>query len=221
MLVDPTWMKKRLRQYEPRVFYFDLIECLRKLCLVGLSVFFEKGSSQNLAFGVLVTSTFLCLTARLSPYVLVSDDLLAIAAQAALLLTLCLAIMLKSARDLAAYRPEALAEVEGFQSRVGSALIAIAAAPIALAILLALIDLGAASALARSLRRGARRPSGGGNADSFGRRIKHSTASFGRRIKRAASFDRRAKPQPRATPPSFAAGFVISSAPASPSSACK
>ena len=99
---DPLWITERLKQYEPRVFYFDLIECVRKLCLVGLSVFFEKGSSQNLAFGVLVTSTFLCLTARLSPYVLVSDDLLAIAAQAALLLTLCLAIMLKSARDLAA-----------------------------------------------------------------------------------------------------------------------
>ena len=159
---DPLWITERLKQYEPRVFYFDLIECVRKLCLVGLSVFFEKGSSQNLAFGVLVTSTFLCLTVRLSPYVLVSDDLLAIVAQAALLLTLCLAIMLKSARDLAVYRPEALAEAEGFQSRVGSALIAIAAAPIALAILLALIDLGAASALVRTLRRGARRPSGSG-----------------------------------------------------------
>ena len=73
---DPLWITERLKQYEPRVFYFDLIECLRKLCLVGLSVFFEKGSSQNLAFGVLVTSTFLCLTVRLSPYVLVSDDLL-------------------------------------------------------------------------------------------------------------------------------------------------
>ena len=46
-------------------------------------------------------------------------------------------------------------------------------------------------------------------ADSFGRRLKYSTASFGRRIKRAASFDRRAKPPPRATPPSFAAGFVF------------
>ena len=53
-------------------------------------------------------------------------------------------------------------------------------------------------------------------ADSFGRRLKHSTASFGRRIKRAASFDRRAKPPQRATPPSFAAGFVISSAAPAP-----
>ena len=56
-------------------------------------------------------------------------------------------------------------------------------------------------------------------ADSFGRRLKHSTASFGRRIKRAASFDRRAKPQLRATPPAFAAGFVISSAAPAPAPA--
>ena len=56
-------------------------------------------------------------------------------------------------------------------------------------------------------------------ADSFGRRLKHSTASFGRRIKRAASFDRRAKPPLRATPPSFAAGFVISSAAPAPAPA--
>lgn len=157
---DPLWIRSRLKQYEPRVFYFDFIECVRKVCLVGLSVFFEKGSSQNLAFGVLVTSTFLCVTVRLHPYILTTDDLLAIVSQTALLLTLCLAIMLKSARDLAAYRPETLAEFEGFQSRVGHALIAIAAAPIALAILFALIDLGAASPLARCLQRGARRPRG-------------------------------------------------------------
>ena len=117
-----------------------------------LSVFFEAGSSSNLAFGVLVTATFLCVTVRLEPYLLITDDVLAIVAQAALLLTLCLAIMLKSARDLAAYRPETLAEFEGFQSRVGHALIAIALAPIALAILFALIDLWC----------GARRPSGAG-----------------------------------------------------------
>ena len=157
---DPLWIQSRLKQYEPRVFYFDFIECVRKLCIVGLSVFFEEGSSQNLAFGVLVTATFLCVTVRLHPYILATDDVLAISTQAALLLTLCLAIMLKSARDLAAYRPETLAEFEGFQSRVGHALIGIAAAPIALAILFVMIDLGAASPLARCLQRGARRPSG-------------------------------------------------------------
>ena len=26
-------LSARLKQYEPRVFYFDIIECLRKLCL--------------------------------------------------------------------------------------------------------------------------------------------------------------------------------------------
>ena len=30
-LKDPIWIKKRLRHYEARVFYFDLVECLRKL----------------------------------------------------------------------------------------------------------------------------------------------------------------------------------------------
>ena len=64
------------------------------------------------------------------------------------------------ARPHAAYRPDTLTEFEDFQSSVGYALITIAATPIALAILFALLDLGAARALVRCLRRGARRPRG-------------------------------------------------------------
>ena len=40
---DPLWIQSRLKQYEPRVFYFDFIECVRKVSLVGLAVFDTQG----------------------------------------------------------------------------------------------------------------------------------------------------------------------------------
>ena len=51
--------------------------------------------------------------------------------------------------------------------------------PIALAILLALIDLGAASALVRTLRRGARRPSGSGKRGAASVEVTAAAAAEG------------------------------------------
>ena len=160
MLVDPTWMKKRLRQYEPRVFYFDLIECLRKLCLVGLSVFFQTGSSSNLAFGVLVTTFFLCVTMRLEPYILITDDILAIVYQASLMLTLVLAIVLQSARDSnSAFDSGCVLDgceldAREYETNFSRALIVLAVAPIGLAVLFALHDVGLTRAVIRWCQRG-------------------------------------------------------------------
>ena len=160
MLVDPTWMKKRLRQYEPRVFYFDLIECLRKLCLVGLSVFFQTGSSSNLAFGVLVTTFFLCVTMRLEPYILITDDILAIVYQASLMLTLVLAIVLQSARDSnSAFDSGCVLDgceldAREYETNFSRALIVLAVAPIGLAVLFALHDVGLTRAGIRWCQRG-------------------------------------------------------------------
>ena len=61
-LKDSVWITNRLKQYEPRVFYFDIIECVRKLAVAGLSAFFPPGSFEKLAFGVIVTTIFLVVT---------------------------------------------------------------------------------------------------------------------------------------------------------------
>ena len=66
-LKDKEWITDKIKQYEPRVFYFDIIECLRKLAVAGLSAFFPPGSFEKLAFGVIVTSFFLVITACLRP----------------------------------------------------------------------------------------------------------------------------------------------------------
>ena len=66
-LKDKEWITDKIKQYEPRVLYFDIIECLRKLAVAGLSAFFPPGSFEKLAFGVIVTSFFLVITACLRP----------------------------------------------------------------------------------------------------------------------------------------------------------
>ena len=66
-LKDKEWITDKIKQYEPRVFYFDIIECLRKLAVAGLSAFFPPGSFEKLAFGVIVTTFFLGITLRLCP----------------------------------------------------------------------------------------------------------------------------------------------------------
>ena len=51
-------MRARQTRNEPRVLRWELFECFRKLAIVGLPVFFEPGSSEQLTFGLLIC----CLT---------------------------------------------------------------------------------------------------------------------------------------------------------------
>ena len=56
---DPLWIQSRLKQYEPRVFYFDFIECVRKVSLVGLAVFYpDPGSYEQLILGIFICFEF-------------------------------------------------------------------------------------------------------------------------------------------------------------------
>ena len=43
-----------LLPYELRCYWWEAFECARKLSIVGLPVFFEPGSSEQLAFGLLI-----------------------------------------------------------------------------------------------------------------------------------------------------------------------
>ena len=147
-LKDPVWIKNRLKQYEPRVFYFDIVECLRKLAVAGLSAFLPPGSFEKIAYGVIVTTIFLVVTSRLQPYVNDTDDALAVVYQTALLLTLVLAFLLKGA----ASDGRSLEELAQFEQQVGKALLAFCAAPILLAVVMAVHDLGATRAVEARVR---------------------------------------------------------------------
>ena len=147
LLKDKDWIKSRIGQYEARVFYFDVIECLRKLSVAGLSAFFPPGSFEKLVFGVLVTCFFLAVTARLSPYQHKTDDVLAVIYQSALLLTLTLAVLLKGA----ATDGRSAEEFAQFELQVGRALLTFCIAPIVCGGLLAVLDLVATRRHARRM----------------------------------------------------------------------
>ena len=42
--------------YAKRVFYFEIVECVRKLAIVCVPVFFEAGSATQLLFALIITS---------------------------------------------------------------------------------------------------------------------------------------------------------------------
>ena len=148
-------LSARLKQYEPRVFYFDIIECLRKLCLAGLTATISPGTFRQLAIGIFIAAAFFGVTLRLSPYKSLSDDVLAVACQACLVLTLGLAVMLKGARQRHELLLEQLgqaddagrdalkAEYDDNEAQFGQWLLVVGYAPLVLGAVLALRDVAA------------------------------------------------------------------------------
>ena len=45
----PEYVRKLTEGYDLRVYWFELFECARKILLVGMPVFFEVGSVEQLA----------------------------------------------------------------------------------------------------------------------------------------------------------------------------
>ena len=60
--------------YELRCFWWEMFECVRKLSLVGLPVFFNPGSSEQLMFGLLVCFLSTAFFAYYKPYRDQTDD---------------------------------------------------------------------------------------------------------------------------------------------------
>ena len=64
------------REYEPQFFWWELIEMLRRLVLVGLMVL-AQGSMLQLVMGTLLSAVFLLFQVQTSPYIEMADDFLA------------------------------------------------------------------------------------------------------------------------------------------------
>ena len=62
------------KAYEPHVFWWELMEFLRKWCLTALAVLFAPGSVMQLAFAIIVSVTFLALHMEAQPFLLDSND---------------------------------------------------------------------------------------------------------------------------------------------------
>jgi hypothetical protein len=76
------------REYEPRYYWFEFFECIRRLLLTGGTVLFLEGSSTQIVLGMLVALLSIQVYARTQPFLEDSDDVLAMTAQWAVFFTL-------------------------------------------------------------------------------------------------------------------------------------
>ena len=73
----PSTLRKLTAGYELRTYWFEIFECLRKITLIGLPIFFPPGSPPQLIFGLIIC--FLSYGAFIfySPYIRDDDNFLA------------------------------------------------------------------------------------------------------------------------------------------------
>ena len=92
----PDFVQKLILGYELRTFYFELIECGRKLAIVCLPVFFQPpGSISQNIFGQIVCFVMFGLYMFLNPYAEQSDDRLAQICQCEIFFSLLSSIALQ------------------------------------------------------------------------------------------------------------------------------
>ena len=92
----PSLGQKLVLGYELRTFYYELVECARKLAIVCLPVFFQpSGSVSQLIFGLLVCFATFGALQMLAPYASGADDWLARFAQVQIFFALLSSVALK------------------------------------------------------------------------------------------------------------------------------
>eukprot|EP00966_Prymnesium_polylepis_P238549 5516724-Prymnesium_polylepis.2 len=85
----PDYLRKLVGGFEFRKFWFELMECLRKLMLIGAPVFFDPpGSVQQLLDGLVACFIIACAYALWQPYVDDGDDRLALMCEASIFFAL-------------------------------------------------------------------------------------------------------------------------------------
>jgi hypothetical protein len=77
----PTTLRKLTAGYELRTYWFEIFECVRKILLIGLPIFFPPGSPPQLIFGLMICFLSYGAYCVYSPYVADDDDLIAQVAQ--------------------------------------------------------------------------------------------------------------------------------------------
>jgi hypothetical protein len=80
--------------YEPRCWYFESVECMRRLMLTGLLVFVSPGRPLQIVCGAIISMIYMLLYAIVGPFVEESDDRLGAFAQLATFLQLFAGLIL-------------------------------------------------------------------------------------------------------------------------------
>ena len=91
----PDYVQKLIMGYELRAYYFEIVECARKLAIVCVPVFLQSGSSSQLIFGLLVCFLTFGVHIKYNPYIADADDRLAQLCQAQIFVALLASVALK------------------------------------------------------------------------------------------------------------------------------
>jgi hypothetical protein len=82
--------------YEPRCYYFETVECLRRLALTGLLVFIEAGSLLQIVCGSFIAMIAMIVYGVFAPFDKQSDDNLFVFAQLMTFLQLYFALLIRT-----------------------------------------------------------------------------------------------------------------------------
>ena len=84
---------------ELRTYWFEIFECIRKIALVCLPVFFGPGSAGQLIIGLLICFLTYGMYGVYAPYEDSGDDILAQMAQISIFFSLCASIVTNAYPD--------------------------------------------------------------------------------------------------------------------------
>jgi hypothetical protein len=93
--VLPSHVQKLIDGYDMRCYWFEIVECVRKLLLVGVTNFFTPGSDRQLLFSLLVAFSSFGFYARVMPYEDGDNDLLSMTCQVQIFLSIASKIVLR------------------------------------------------------------------------------------------------------------------------------
>ncbi|CAM9152478.1 unnamed protein product [Ascophyllum nodosum] len=95
---DPTIQKTKFLwgTYRPAVYFYEVWECVRKLFLTGLLVYFEEGTSTQVVVAILLTLAGLRVLSGLRPYQREDENNLAEASIWVTFLTLFVGLLIKA-----------------------------------------------------------------------------------------------------------------------------
>ncbi|CAN0068490.1 unnamed protein product [Ascophyllum nodosum] len=83
------------RPYKPTVFYFEVVECARRVLLVGVVVFFNPNTVSQIAVTLILAFTFVVITEILDPYTSTWDTWLSRTGHVVVFFSVYVALLLK------------------------------------------------------------------------------------------------------------------------------
>jgi len=157
-LKHPRSLTEALEHYELRCYWYEVVECLRKVLMAGvITVLVPVGSYEQLVVGTIIGVILLGVLINQTPYKKRIDDILAIICQLAILIALQLGLLLKGMQDdqLIEYffetdgvdpqeaKEEAEQATEDLEDAIGGLLIAMTVTPVVIAFVMAWTSFGA------------------------------------------------------------------------------